>query len=144
MLLLARAPSFDGVFAVLKTPGVRLHVDSGYGRNTEDLTKIDPFRDNWWCSSGIAQEYLLYGPVLIPAPLPERALPVRRRPCTGRCGMAEAAIAPISLPTGWRPDAGLRSRHPQDPRIPEALYLLAAPPASAAPAAKPATCRIAP
>src|ERR1035441_3188944 len=50
-LMLARAPSFDDVFAPLKTPGIHPHVDSGYGRFTEELTKIDPFRDNWWCSS---------------------------------------------------------------------------------------------
>ncbi|MGB7721375.1 MAG: tetratricopeptide repeat protein [Bryobacteraceae bacterium] len=124
MLLLARAPSFDGVFAVLKTPGVRLHVDSGYGRNTEDLTKIDPFRDNWWCSSGIAQEYRPYGPVLFQRDSPSALF----LSAADRAQAAAEWQKLQSLPTApdWLAAQTLAfaRAHPQDPRIPEALYLL--------------------
>src|ERR1039458_3961664 len=50
-LLLSDSPRFDEVFALLNAPGMRPYIDSGYGRHTKDRVKIDPYRDNWWCSS---------------------------------------------------------------------------------------------
>ncbi|MGA2198205.1 MAG: tetratricopeptide repeat protein, partial [Bryobacteraceae bacterium] len=51
-LVLSDAPPFGEVLALLNTPGMRPYVDSGYGRYTNELAKIDPYRDNWWCSAG--------------------------------------------------------------------------------------------
>jgi hypothetical protein len=44
---------FAAVYLMLKFPGVRPSVDAGIGRETE-LSKIDDFRDNWWCEYGRA------------------------------------------------------------------------------------------
>ena len=119
-LLLARAPNFDDVFALLKTPGMHPYVDSGYGRYTEELTKIDPYRDNWWCIDG----------------------PRRDRPFQSQPGSPGAPFLPASaraqtaaewqklqsLPTApdWLAAQTLAfaQAHPQDPRVPEALYLV--------------------
>jgi hypothetical protein len=110
-LLLARAPGFDDVFALLKTPGKRPHVDSGSGRYTEDLTKIDPYRDNWWCA-----------PKAIDSP---------GAPFLPASALAQAAAERQklqSLPTApdWLAAQTLAfaQAHPQDPRVPEALYLV--------------------
>jgi hypothetical protein len=47
------APSkkFAAVYLVLKYPGARPSVDSSMGRLT-DFSKIDDYRDNWWCAYG--------------------------------------------------------------------------------------------
>jgi Tetratricopeptide repeat len=119
-LLLARAPNFDDVFALLKTPGMHPYVDSGYGRYTEELTKIDPYRDNWWCIDG----------------------PRRDRPFQSKPGSPGAPFLPAadraqaaaerqklqSLPTApdWLAAQTLAfaQAHPQDLRVPEALHLV--------------------
>ena len=49
-VLLQPSPSFDDIYKLLNTPGLHFAVDTGYGRYTQDVTAIDPFRDNWWCA----------------------------------------------------------------------------------------------
>jgi hypothetical protein len=123
-LLLARAPSFDDVFALLKTPGMRPHVDSGRGRYTKELTKIDPFRDNWWCSVNATNVY------------PQDLLVQFNRDSPGAPFLSAADRAQAaaeqqklqSLPTApdWLAAQTLAfaQAHPQDPRVPEALHLV--------------------
>ncbi len=47
------APSkkFAAIYLILKYPGARPAVDSSMGRLT-DFSKIDIYRDNWWCAYG--------------------------------------------------------------------------------------------
>jgi hypothetical protein len=110
-LLLARAPSFDDVFALLKTPGLRPHLDSGYGRYTKEPTKIDPYRDNWWCSA---------------KPTDSPGAPFL--PAAARAQAAAEWQKLQSVPTApdWLAAQTLAfaQAHPQDPRVPEALYLV--------------------
>jgi len=40
---------FAAAYLMLKNPGIRPYVETGFGRLTA-LEKIDDFRDNWWCS----------------------------------------------------------------------------------------------
>jgi hypothetical protein len=121
-LLFARAPNFDAVFALLKTPGLRPHVDPGYGRYTEEPAKIDPFRDNWWCSSNTRSvprgtDWLHSNPA--PAPF---------LPAAARAQAAAEWQKLQSVPTApdWLAAQTLAfaQAHPQDPRVPEALYLV--------------------
>jgi hypothetical protein len=109
-LLFARAPSFDDVFELLKTPGMRPRVDSGFGRYTEELTRIDPYRDNWWCS-----------PKTIDSP---------GAPFLSAAARAQAAaewekLQSVPAAPDWLAAQTLAfaRAHPQDPRVPEALYL---------------------
>jgi hypothetical protein len=110
-LLFARAPSFDDVFALLKTPGMRPHVESGYGRYTKGMTKLDPYRDNWWCA-----------PKAIDSP----GAPFL--PAAARAQAAAEWQKLQSVPTApdWLAAQTLAfaRAHPQDPRVPEALYLV--------------------
>jgi len=117
-LLLSDAPPFDQVFTLLHSPGMQLYVDSGYGRNTKEVDKIDPYRDNWWCS----------------ADLPSRD----RRPKPGGSGAAFLSAAELQKAgaealklraAGTGPDwlaaqtLNFAQQHPQDLRVSEALYL---------------------
>jgi hypothetical protein len=110
-LLLDRAPSFDAVFALLKTPGLRPHVDSGYGRYTKEPTKIDPYRNNWWCSAKASDSP---GAPFLPA--------------AARAQAAAEWHKLQSVPTApdWLAAQTLAfaRAHPQDPRVPEALHLV--------------------
>jgi len=45
------AKKFAAIYLILKYPGARPSVDSGTGR-TDELEKIDDYRDNWWCEYG--------------------------------------------------------------------------------------------
>jgi hypothetical protein len=121
-VLLARAPSFDDVFALLKKPGMHPYVDSGYGRVTEEPAKIDPFRDNWWCSSNTRS---------VPrgtAWLHSNPAPALFLPAAARAQAAAEWQKLQSLPTApdWLAAQTLAfaRAHPQDPRVPEALHLV--------------------
>jgi len=110
-LLLARAPSFDGVFALLNTPGLRPHVDSGYGRYTKEPAKIDPYRDNWWCA-----------PKAIDPPCaPFLSAAARAQAAAERQKLQSVPTAPDWLAAQT---LAFAEAHPQDPRVPEALYLV--------------------
>ena len=121
-VLLARAPSFDDVFALLQTPGMHPYVDSGYGRVTEEPAKIDPFRDNWWCSSNTRS---------VPrgtAWLHSNPAPALFLPAAARAQAAAEREKLLSVPTApdWLAARTLAfaQAHPQDPRVPEALHLV--------------------
>jgi hypothetical protein len=43
-----RARTFAAVFLILKFPGMRPYVQTGFGR-LQALGKLDNLRDNWWC-----------------------------------------------------------------------------------------------
>lgn len=110
-LLLARAPGFDDVFALLKTPGMRPYVDSGYGRYTKEPAKIDPYRDNWWCSAKAIDSP---GAPFLPAAARAQAAAERQK-------LQSVPTAPDWLAAQT---LAFARAHPQDPRVPEALYLV--------------------
>jgi len=41
---------FAGSFSILKSPGWHPYIERGVGRETTDFTKIDNYKNNWWCS----------------------------------------------------------------------------------------------
>ena len=110
-VLLARAPSFDDVLALLKTPGMRPHVDSGFGRYTEELTKIDPYRDNWWCA---------------PKPIDSPGAPFLLAAARAQAAAERQKLQSVPTAPDWLAAQTLAfaRAHPQDPRVPEALYLV--------------------
>lgn len=119
-LVLSDAPRFDEIFALLHTPGMRPYVDPGYGRETKELAKIDPFRDNWWCSSSainvpvksILKSQFAGQPFLAAADREQAAAEWKK-------------LQSVSTAPDWLAAQTLAfaQRHPQDPRMPEALYL---------------------
>jgi TolA-binding protein len=121
-LVLSDAPSFDEVFALLNAPGMRPYIDSGYGRYTNELAKIDPYRDNWWCSAGA-----------INAPF---STVQRKPPSTGAAFLSAAdrdqaaaewkKLKSVATGPNWlgAQTLAFAQAHPQDPRVPEALYLV--------------------
>jgi hypothetical protein len=120
-LVLSDSPDFNSVFALLNAPGKRPYVDPGYGRYTKELAKIDPYRDNWWCAASATN--LPYNSEL------------RKPDDTGAPFLAKAErdqaaaewkkLESIATGPNWLTAQTLAfaQAHPQDPRVPEALYL---------------------
>ena len=101
---------------------MRPHVDSGYVRYTEELTKIDPYRDNWWCSaSAINAQYnsILGKPDDTGAPFLSAA--DREQAAAEWKKLKSVATGPNWL---GAQTLAFAQAHPQDPRVPEALYLV--------------------
>ncbi len=115
-LLLSDAPPFDQVFTLLHSPGMQLYMQSGYGRYTGQPGQIDPYRDNWWCG----------------ADLPNKTPPRdERAPFLSVAELQKAAGEAMQLRgAGTAPDwlgaqtLAFAQKHPQDPRVPEALHLV--------------------
>jgi hypothetical protein len=49
------AKRFEAIFLMLKNPGTRPYIETGFGRLTP-LAKVDNLRDNWWCTLGAPEE----------------------------------------------------------------------------------------
>ena len=49
------ARKFEALYLMLKNPGLRPFIETGFGRLTP-IAKIDDLRDNWWCSFGTKGE----------------------------------------------------------------------------------------
>jgi len=130
-LLLSDKPAFDQIFTLLHSPGMQLYVDSGYGRNTKEVAEIDDFRDNWWCSAARACVVCAVPPSDAPPHVlpPEHQGPVL--PFLPPADVQKAAEETAKLrAAGAAPDwlsaqtVAFAQQHPQDPRVPEALYLV--------------------
>jgi hypothetical protein len=112
---------FAAVFVMLRNPGLRPTVESGFPRGERDK-EIDNYRDNWWNLAPTA-----------PPPGPTVSEPAAVAPISylsaaevteGRAEFAQlvktAAIAPNYLSAvaiEWA------NKHPEDARVPEALAL---------------------
>jgi hypothetical protein len=122
-LLMSDAPPFDQVFTVLHSPGMQLNLTSGYGRNTAEIDKIDNYRDNWWCSADLPSPpyYRVQTPPPAPPNLPFPAEGVQKEAAAEALKLRAAGAAPDWL---GAQTIAFAQRHPQDPRVPEALYLV--------------------
>ena len=97
------------------------YVDSGYGRTTQELAKIDPYRDNWWCSPGaINAPYRDLPPKPGVSAEPFLSAADRQQATSQVKKLQSIATAPDLLAAQT---LAFAQRHPQDPRVPEALYL---------------------
>jgi hypothetical protein len=122
-LLLSKAPAFDQVFTVLHSPGMKLYLQPGTGRNTKEVDKIDNYGDNWWCSADLANA--MYHQV------PPQSGPDDVAPFLSAAEQKTAAGEALELRgAGTAPNwlgaqtLAFAQQHPQDPRVPEALYLV--------------------
>jgi hypothetical protein len=119
---------FVAAFAISHFPGLRPFVDSVYPRETE-FTKINSFRDNWWCADvGKIQDHVNYEKQWNQDLKPKNAaLPVVPFITPEEAGAAETEWKTLSsngssyqyLPKviiAWA------KNHPDDPRVPEALH----------------------
>jgi hypothetical protein len=106
---------FALVFATLRTPGLRPFIDANIGRETP-LDEIDGYRDNWWCSADLEE------PRSGSPPGPAPFLSAQER------AVAQAEVTRLSA-IGLAPNylslqvLDFAARHPDDPRVPEALHL---------------------
>jgi hypothetical protein len=124
---------FTAAFAILHFPGLRPYVDDVYPRTTE-FTKIDDYRNNWWCGDMGANSgqvsYLKSGQIdrMVDAEPSEESLPYpsflsaeQRRQADQQWRKFRAiGPAPRFLP---RTVIDWAKQHPDDPRVPEALHL---------------------
>jgi hypothetical protein len=120
--MLSDAPSFDNVFKILHSPGMQLNLQVGFGRNTKEVGTIDNYRDNWWCSADLADT---------PYALEKSAKPSSEAlSFLSDAEQKEAADESLKFrAAGAAPDwlgaqtVAFAEKHPQDPRLPEALSL---------------------
>ena len=120
---------FVAAFAVSHFPGLRPFVESALPRET-GFSKINNFRDNWWCADvGAFQEASNY----------EKQWNARLKPVEGASPPASAFITPVQAQQaeGERKELlamhssyqylpktiiAWAKTHPDDPRVPEALH----------------------
>jgi hypothetical protein len=96
-------------------------MDWGLGRFTAEPEKIDPFRDNWWCSAGATN--IPYTAVVREPTNPNTPFlsPADRDQAAAEWEKLQA----VATGPNWLAAQTLAfaKSHPQDPRVPEALYL---------------------
>ena len=118
---------FVAAFAISHFPGLRPFVDSVYPRETE-FTKIDNFRDNWWCADvGAIQDHVNYEkqwnkdlkPRNMGSPAPFITAEQARKAETEWQTLRDFGASEQYLP---RVLIGWAKAHPDDPRVPEALH----------------------
>jgi len=123
-------PRFDDIYRILKSPGMREHVNSGFQRS-EGMAQIDDYRDNWWCAikeqspaapaDGDEPPTMLKEVYRGSAPEATFLSPAEREQAR------QEATGLSAVPTGpnWlaAQAAQWAEKAPSDPRVPEALHL---------------------
>jgi hypothetical protein len=118
---------FVAAFAISHFPGLRPFVESTYPRETE-FTKIDNFRDNWWCADvGEIQNHVSYE-----KQWNEEITPENRLSAAPFLTVEEIRAANVERKTLRAAGSSYRylprviiawaRTHPNDPRVPEALH----------------------
>ncbi|HYU99141.1 MAG TPA: hypothetical protein VE977_09965 [Pyrinomonadaceae bacterium] len=124
----AREPAgkqFSAIYAWLKFPGLEPVVDTGSGRGTP-LNQQDSYRDNWWCSAALAEPRTSVSDEkeagAAAAKTSINFLTATQRAAAAReyAVLASLGAAPNYL---CRQVIEFATRHPEDPRVPEALHL---------------------
>ncbi|HEY0079530.1 MAG TPA: hypothetical protein VGB73_13035 [Pyrinomonadaceae bacterium] len=126
------ARKFNGLYALLKFPGMQPHADSGIGRTTP-INSIDSYRDNWWCvhTPQETQTSSADGAVAGAQTQSAAAKPANNFPSflnARQRAQAAREVARIEA-LGTAPNFLARlavewaNKSPDDPRVPEALHL---------------------
>ena len=119
------AKKFSAIYAWLKFPGLEPVVDIGSGRGTP-LNEQDSYRDNWWCSAALAESETSDTGEKKPQAGTDKPSPSFLT--TAQRAAAEREYATLSS-FGAAPNYLCRqviewaTKHPGDPRVPEALHL---------------------
>ena len=140
--LTAKTPedrSFSGVYAILRSPGLRPFVDAGAGRETP-TEQLDNLHDNWWCSfvphaagQPTLGSYSAYPWRNVPSSLgqiyPGGQIPAPRFLANQDSAAAAGEFEQLTKLTPapeWLGSETLAfaNSNPDDPRVPEALHLV--------------------
>jgi tetratricopeptide (TPR) repeat protein len=139
VLLAGRPATWDEVYRLLKTPGLKPYVDTGFGRYEKDPAKIENFRDNWWCTVHPVEDaeddsgsFFFRMRAALPEPLkalyPSGQMSAVFLPEAERAQAAAEWKQLAALPTAptWlgREVMRLAEATPAEPRLPEALHLV--------------------
>jgi hypothetical protein len=120
------AKKFSAIYAWLKFPGLEPVVDAGPGRAA--LEEQDSYRDNWWCSAAaMSTETPASEETKVQAGIPAERMSPPFLTAAQRAGaereystLASFGAAPNYL---CRQAIEWATKHPNDPRAPEALHL---------------------
>ncbi|HVQ37279.1 MAG TPA: hypothetical protein VMS31_07090 [Pyrinomonadaceae bacterium] len=118
------AKKFAAIYAWLKFPGLEPVVDTGVGRGT--LNERDSYRDNWWCSAALSASEPGTTEGEPEAQAPQRPIPFFLTPAQRATADREfAALAALGAAPNYlcRQVLEWATKHPTDPRVPEALHL---------------------
>jgi hypothetical protein len=118
---------FVAAYAISHFPGLRPFVDSIYPRETE-FTKVDTFRDNWWCADvGGVQDHVNYEKQWNKDLKPEDMTLTAAFITTEKAQVADRewkTLLAIGSSYQYLPKVIIdwAKTHPNDPRVPEALH----------------------
>jgi hypothetical protein len=116
----ASGRAFAATFAILRYPGASPGIREGLARQTP-IGSIDNYRDNWWCREQDATNTRGGQPRPAPATAAFLPEPERARAKQEQTRLAAVATGPNEL---GRRTLDFAKEHPDDPRVPEALYLV--------------------
>jgi hypothetical protein len=126
------ARRYDGLWMLLKSPGLRPYVEAGAGR-MDSLVEHGQYRDNWWCevdprmgldlpaSWGMPQRQSPNPPA---PPLPAARFLSADQQAAARAELARLQAAGVATGFLGRQVLDWAKQQPEDPRIPEALSLV--------------------
>ena len=120
---------FVAAFAILHFPGIRPFVESSFARLRDD-TKIDDYRDNWWCADvGGNPAEINYYKQNAQYPTPRQGPAVDYPAFLSSVQKQQAAVEwkhlhSLGIAQRYLPRVVIAwaKTHPQDPRVPEALH----------------------
>jgi hypothetical protein len=131
---------FAGSLSILKSPGWHPYVETGAGRETLDYSKIDDYKDNWWCSGKSSSDtdwsyydyYQMWARLSAPMAVLYPDGTIGSPEFLDEASRKQAAVEWTALlATGaavealGKPVLAWATSHPEDPRVPEALHYLA-------------------
>jgi len=123
------ARRYDGLWMLLKSPGLRPYVEAGTGR-VDSLIDRNPMRDNWWCEVGPQMGLDLPVPWGVRpqqppnAPAPPAPFLSAGQQAAARAELTRLEGAGVATDFLSRQTLDWAKQQPQDPRIPEALSLV--------------------
>jgi hypothetical protein len=116
------AATFQAAYTMLRNPGLRPLLLTGFGRLTT-VERIDDLRDNWWAAGGNRSSPAAMPPEQPrPAPMAE-FLPPRQASEGASEWQALNAAAPFAPDYLCSQTVKWAAGHREDPRVPEALHL---------------------
>jgi len=120
-LVLAQTPNFDDVFHLLHTPGDAPFVRAGYGRPYPPA-ELGMLQDSWWCQGTTGPVPWVPADQQQPEPVANFLSPAQRQ----QAAAERQKLAALPAAPDWLGAQAIAYAHdhPDDPRVPESLYLV--------------------
>jgi len=120
-LVLAQSPNFDDVFHLLHTPGEAPFVRGGYARPYPP-GELGMLQDSWWCQGARSPANWVPPDRQPPEPVANFLSAANREEAAAE--RRKLAVLPAAPDWLGAQAVAYAAAHPEDPRVPESLYLV--------------------